>query len=420
MKYSVLLILDNLYAQFLQHPLLFLTIPVAAAALGWAASALALRLLFHPLDFIGVPPYLGWQGVLPRNKHRLSGDMAELLARKVLPPEELFQRVDADILVHAVERPLLRLADEVIDDVMTEHQPALWTVLPVPVKRRIVKQVGREIPAQVREVLDAVRTDPGSVLDVRHFASSRVPHEKRLLTEPVLLPARQELALIRRYGLLIGAVLGILELVWWILAPGHWTLPALGMGIGGLTAFLAIFLLFEPRQGLRIFGQIVAGVLPARHHEIVSAYTRAAADTLLTGRHITQEILTGPGAANMEQLITRSVNRALDERSGLLRTYINMRDGPGGYDAIKAATAVQVMKRLPQSAREIERALQRTLQVDTLLQERSDQITADEFTAVLRPVILQYRPVLVGAGALLGLGLGLVQSFYTFAGMVAG
>ncbi len=412
--------MDNLYAQFFQHPLLFLGIPASAAVLGWAASALALRMIFYPIDFIGLPPWIGWQGVLPRCKESLSADMAELFARKVVPPEELFRRVDAEVLVHAIEKPLLRLADEVIDEVMTELQPGLWTVLPVPVKRRIVRQVGREIPVEVREILDAVREDPHAVLDVRHFASTRVPHEKRLITDPVRRTAGPELARVRRHGLLLGFLLGLAGMGWWIVSPGAFTLPLLGIVVGGLSAGLALWLLFQPRETVQLLGRPITGVIPARHADMVAAYARAASDTLLTGRQITQEILTGPGAANMEQLVTRSVNRALDEHSGLLRTYISMRDGRAGYDAIKQATARQVMHRLPESAREIERALQQTLGIDALLQARTDQVSADEFAGILQPVINRYRPAMIGAGALLGLGLGLVQTHYTFAGILAG
>ena len=51
---------------------LVLLIPVIAGLVGWGTNVLALRMTFYPVDFKGIPPYLGWRGVIPANAERLS------------------------------------------------------------------------------------------------------------------------------------------------------------------------------------------------------------------------------------------------------------------------------------------------------------------------------------------------------------
>ena len=42
-----------------------LSIPVIGAIVGWGTNVVALKMTFYPLEFTGISPYLGWQGIIP-------------------------------------------------------------------------------------------------------------------------------------------------------------------------------------------------------------------------------------------------------------------------------------------------------------------------------------------------------------------
>ena len=45
----------------------FVTIPVVAAVVTWAHVWFAMKMVFYPLEFVGIwKPWLGWQGIVPR------------------------------------------------------------------------------------------------------------------------------------------------------------------------------------------------------------------------------------------------------------------------------------------------------------------------------------------------------------------
>ena len=47
---------------------LVLLIPLIAGFIGWFTNWLAVKATLYPIEFVGIPPLLGWQGVIPKNK----------------------------------------------------------------------------------------------------------------------------------------------------------------------------------------------------------------------------------------------------------------------------------------------------------------------------------------------------------------
>src|SRR6185295_3500953 len=55
------------WANTFSHPWwVYVSIPLGAALVGWATKILALKMMFYPVEFKGIKPYLGWQGQIPQ------------------------------------------------------------------------------------------------------------------------------------------------------------------------------------------------------------------------------------------------------------------------------------------------------------------------------------------------------------------
>src|SRR5262245_749060 len=75
---------------------LYVSMPFIAAVIGYVTKLVAIRMMFHPIYFVGIEPFLGWQGVVPRNSERMIRMSADLLTTKLVDPQELFARLDPD------------------------------------------------------------------------------------------------------------------------------------------------------------------------------------------------------------------------------------------------------------------------------------------------------------------------------------
>jgi len=81
----------------------YITIPFVAAAVGWLTSFLAINMIFYPIDFFGIDIYrpngspiglIGWQGIVPTKKVKMSEKLVDLVLTQLLSVKELFSKLD--------------------------------------------------------------------------------------------------------------------------------------------------------------------------------------------------------------------------------------------------------------------------------------------------------------------------------------
>ena len=63
--------------------LLFATVPLVTAFVGWVTNWAAVKMIFHPEKFVGVGP-LGWQGILPRQAHKFATGVADMATENLI------------------------------------------------------------------------------------------------------------------------------------------------------------------------------------------------------------------------------------------------------------------------------------------------------------------------------------------------
>ena len=51
---------------------LVLLIPFVAGFIGWFTNWLAVKATLYPVDFVGIPPVFGWQGIIPANAKEMA------------------------------------------------------------------------------------------------------------------------------------------------------------------------------------------------------------------------------------------------------------------------------------------------------------------------------------------------------------
>ena len=113
-------------ATFLESWKTFCLIPVIAAFVGWFTNFPAVKMIFYPIQWRGIPirriegeplGLLGWQGIVPAKSAKMSDSMINVTLTELLSMEEVILRLDpervADILlpeVPAMIRPVVELS----------------------------------------------------------------------------------------------------------------------------------------------------------------------------------------------------------------------------------------------------------------------------------------------------------------------
>lgn len=389
------------------HWPLYLAIPFIAALIGYVTKRVAIEMMFRPLEFAGIPPLLGWQGVVPKHGGRMAAIATDLLTSNLLDLKEVFARIDADRLTAQLEQPLLRAIDDITRDVLAEYQPRLWEALPAMAQELVVKQVQAAAPRLVRELMADIRENLDEVLDVKHMTVQHLTRDKALLVRLIRGTTRPEMAFIARCGIYFGFGLGLVQAVVWALTHNSWVLPVFGGCIGLFTDWLAIKLIFLPREPVRLLpGLTLQGKFQRRRREVARQYGELIAREVLTTPNLLDAILRGPRADQIVAMVRRTVSNAVDEQAGRL---VTLTIGGSRLREMKEAAARRTLALLPDTVRYAEDYLTEAMNVANMVEQRMLALTPVQYEGLLRPAFRQEEWKLIAVGGVIGFIVGELQ-----------
>src|SRR5207248_10856281 len=346
-------------------------------------------MMFRPLEFVGIPPLLGWQGVVPKHGGRMAAVATELLTANLLDLKEIFAQIDPAVVTSRLEQPLLRAADHIARDVLEQHHPRLWEVLPTLAQEMLIKQIQASTPRLVAEFLDDVRENLDEVLDVRHMTVTQLTRDRALLVRLIREVSRPEMAFIARMGIYFGFALGVVQAIVWALTREPLVLPIFGGCIGLFTDWLAIKLIFVPREPVRFGRVILQGKFQRRRAEVARQYGELIATEVLTVHNILDAILRGPRSDRLHAMVERLVATAVDEQAALAKPVVAMAVGGQRLREMKHAAATKALEQLPVTVRYAEGYLTEAMDVAKMIEQRMLALTPLEFEGLLRPAFRQ-------------------------------
>jgi uncharacterized membrane protein YheB (UPF0754 family) len=403
----------SIAADLAEHWPIYASMPFVAAAIGYVTKRVAIEMMFRPLKFVGVNRTLiGWQGVLPRNAARMATVATELLTTNLIDVAEIFRRLDPDRVAQEVEGPLLTTVEDLTVEMIEQYQPGLWNRLPETARSLLLRQVRSEAPRLVRRIMAEIAQDIDSVLDVNDMAVRHLTRDKNLLNRLIRDIAAHELNFIARCGLVFGFLLGVLQMVVWALTHSALVMPLFGLGVGWLTDWLALKMIFYPRQPRRFFGLLTwQGVFQRRREDVAVDYGRLIACEVLTTERMIEAILRGPRSDRLFALIQREVEAAIDSQVRVARPLVALAVGTRRFEQVKLDATAKVIQRLPDTLRYAERYATEALDVQHTIVDKMRQLTPLEFEMLLRPAFKQDEWKLIAVGACIGFLVGELQVF---------
>ncbi|HEV7977473.1 DUF445 domain-containing protein [Amycolatopsis sp.] len=392
------------------HWQLYAAIPFIAALIGYVTKRVAIEMMFKPLEFVGIPrTFLGWQGVVPKHGGRMAAVATDLLTKNLLDLKEIFAKIDPDLITREIEQPLLRAVDDISRDVLEAYHPRMWEVLPSMAQELVIKQVQASTPRLVRELMNEIRDNLDEVLDVQHMTVQNLTRDKALLVRLVRETSRPEMSFIARAGIVFGFTLGLLQAVTWALTKEPWVLPIFGGCIGLFTDWLAIKMIFVPRDPIRLGRFTLQGKFQRRRAEVARQYGELIAHEVLTVPNLMESILRGPRSDRLLGMVRKMVAKAVDEQTSVAKPLVALTIGTQRLNEMKQAAAVKAVERLPSTVRHAEGYLTQAMDVAKMVEERMLRLTPVEYEGLLRPAFRQDEWKLIAVGGVIGFLVGELQ-----------
>lgn len=391
---------------------LYLSMPFIAAIIGFGTKIVAIRMMFEPIEFIGKKPYFGWQGIVPRNAQRMTEIAVDMMTSKLIKTEEIFARLDPERVTAEIEKPMIAAIEEIVREIAASYSPGLWEAAPEALKRMMVKRIQDDSPEMVREFMEEVKANINRVFDLKATMVDSLTRDKQLLNRIFQDIGRAEFRFIRNSGLYFGFILGCVQAMTWAVTHSALVMPVFGGLTGWLTDWLALRMVFEPKQPTRYLGLFTwQGLFLKRRKQVAAEYGRLIAKELLTPANVINGILNGPLSDRLAELVQKHVQKVVDAQAGVAKPFVVFSVGSRRYQEMKRSIADKLVARMPETLKHVEKYATDAMDIENTLSSKMQDLTAEQFEGLLRPAFQQDEWILITVGAVLGFLVGELQVF---------
>ena len=426
----------NARAKYEANPRGILLIPVVAAFVGWFTNWLAVKMIFYPIGFLGVPlaqaveghvygyPILnplgafGWQGIVPAKAAQMAMTMVEMVTTKLVDVQETFLRLDPRKMAELLAPEVPEMANNVARD-MAPRWAADLGAKAVPAQcGPLLAGLEEAITRYLAGFVELVQRETHRLVDLKELVVREMCEDKRTLVELFQRCGDKELKFLTNSGLFFGFLLGCVQAAAWLFYDNPWTLTFGGALVGLATNWIALKCIFEPVEPVFLFGNEklkIQGLFLQRQNEVSGEFSDHLASKVLTSEKVWDNMLHGGRGPEFERALTEYTQAFLTkEAAGYGR---GMRFGDSGEldPELLEAVVANVKVRLAEHVHVLHEYSDDALGLKELMRERMALMTPSEFERVLHPIFEQDELTLIISGAVLGAAAGFIQQVYTVA-----
>lgn len=386
------------------------SIPITCAFVGWSTNWVAVEMIFKPRNFWGIWK-LGWQGIIPHHAEKMTKMITEILTQKLMTPQELYRRVDPNIINREISDLINLTSAEIVQDIIEGENPQLWAILPDMVKKSIENEISTEIPKQMVNVYHAYGSDLDSVLEFDIVVKEALCGKNvGVLIELFKRCGGPEFRFIIVSGIYFGFIIGLVQLAFLSILGQWWTFPIMGVIVGYITNWLALQMIFRPLEEKDFFFFKYQGLFLRRQNDVSREWANVVATKVLNSENMMRLIFQGKAGDLLVKLVMDSANKGVEK---MMQTKVPIAPiilGTERTQRIKTLISDKIVAMLPMIADRVEDYITQTLKIEETIYSRLIQLPKDKFEELLHSVFKEDEMTLILLGAFLGGMVGLAQA----------
>jgi uncharacterized membrane protein YheB (UPF0754 family) len=390
------------------------SIPVIAGLVGFITNWLAIKLTFYPIKFWGIPPLLGWQGIIPSKARKMAEISVDSTLSRIGSVSDIVEQMDPALIGEHILATLAPQVEELVDEIMLKRHKTLWQNLPRPVKELVYARVKDQLPRIMQNLVDEMGPKIESLFDLKLMVIEKLDEDKTLLNKIFLECGSEEFRFIIKSGLWFGFLFGLPQLALWYFLPYPLILPVCGFLVGWATNWVALNMIFRPVKPLKIMGLTIHGLFLKRQNDVSDSFCRIITEEILTVDQIAQAMLSGPEAKRTRAIIQRHFENLVDDTVGIVKPFTQAAMGPKGFAELKEDAGLKAVDLSRTSLKDPLFNQERAKVVQEIMSDRMKQLPSEEFQDLLRPCFQEDEIKLIMIGGVLGALAGLAQLAFIF------
>lgn len=192
-----------------------------------------------------------------------------------------------------------------------------------------------------------------------------------------------------------------------------YTIPFISAFIHWLTIWMALKLLFHPRQPRRILGITFHGVFPKRQGQIAESLGKIVGQELLSFGDIEATITKPDNVRKMLPLIEDHIDHFLRHKLKEAMPVISMFIGDKTVAQLKSIFLQELEQLFPVILKNYTGQLKSDLDLEAIVTEKVAHFSADKLETMLNRILTKEFRVVEVIGAGLGFFIGVLQIFLT-------
>ena len=388
----------------------YILIPLISAVIGYVTNVIAIKMTFYPLDYKGIRPFLGWQGIIPSKATKMAEKSVDLLTRDLFKPKDVFARLDVSEIIRISTDNFLAMSRRIADAVLTTRVPMASTAVGRSVKPHVENAVAKVLPGVVGNAMLRIKDNIEEILNLKAIAVEALKEDKSLINKIFLDLGGKQFRFIETSGAWLGFLFGLGQIVT-CMYTSHWLMfVAYGIFIGYITNVLAIKMIFEPAEPKKIGPFLFWGLFLRNQRAESFKYADIISSRILTPEKLFDHIFRSPDCQLTRQIMEDEVSKAVDEVVRSLPSLVKLVLTNQKISELKSVAVFNLMNELPLYISVIYPYTEQTLDIRNTIGSKMSELPPKKFIDFLRPAFQEDEWKLIAVGAVLGGVAGFLQS----------
>lgn len=191
-------------------------------------------------------------------------------------------------------------------------------------------------------------------------------------------------------------------------------IPVISAFIGWFTNWIAIKMLFHPKQPVNFAGLKIQGIFPKRQQQFAEKLGKLVSEELLSFAEIESKITRPENVQRIMPQIEGHIDYFLREKLKEALPVINMFIGDKTIDTLKQTFLAELETLFPSVMKNYMTQLEKDLDLEKIVVEKVGSFSSDKLESILTQIMSKEFKFVEIIGGVLGFIIGLLQILLTF------
>ncbi|MEY4738876.1 MAG: hypothetical protein RIS13_980 [Bacteroidota bacterium] len=190
-------------------------------------------------------------------------------------------------------------------------------------------------------------------------------------------------------------------------------IPLISAFIGWFTNWIAIKMLFHPKEPKKILGITFHGIFPKRQQQFAEKLGKLVSEELLSFKEIEEKIINPDNLSKMMPLVEGKIDLFLREKLSIVFPMISMFIGQNTISQLKIVFMQELESMFPEIIGSYMKNIESQLDLEKMVTEKVAGFSSDKMETILNQIMSKEFRFVEIIGGVLGLIIGILQVLIT-------